>query len=109
MGSSNVPWDSWMYPGIERLIALGYIKSGYLGIRPWTRLECARMIEEAKQQIEDAGDQGGEAVRAYNDLAGELSFGTSRLDGAANLGASLHSVFAWPPPNSRNPPPAGLS
>jgi hypothetical protein len=94
MGSSAVPLDSWMYPAIERLIALGYIKSGYLGIRPWTRLECARMLEEAKQQIEDAGDQGGEAVRTYNDLAGELSFETGRLDGAANLGASLDSVYA---------------
>jgi membrane-associated phospholipid phosphatase len=94
MGSSAVPLDSWMYPAIERLIALGYIKSGYLGIRPWTRMECARMLEEAKQQIEDAGDQGGEAVRTYNDLAGELSFETGRLDGAANLGASLDSVYA---------------
>src|SRR2546430_9414598 len=52
------------------------------------------MLEEAKQQIEGAGDQGGEAVRAYNDLAVELSFETGRLDGAANLGASLDSVYA---------------
>src|SRR3954468_6660930 len=83
MGSSNVPLDSWMYPAIERLIALGYIKSGYLGIRPWTRLECARMLEEAKQQIEDAGDQGGEAVRTYNDLAGGMAFGNGPVDVAA--------------------------
>ena len=94
MGSPAVPLDSWMYPAIERLIALGYIKSGYLGIRPWTRLECARMIEEAQQQIEDAGDQGGEAVRIYHDLADELSFETGRLNGAANVGMSLDSVYA---------------
>jgi membrane-associated phospholipid phosphatase len=94
MGSSNVPLDSWIYPAIERLITLGYIKSGYLGVRPWTRLECARMIEEAQQQIEDAGDQGGEAVRIYNALAGELSSETGRLNGAANVGMSLDSVYA---------------
>ncbi len=94
MGSPNVPLDSWMYPAIERLIALGYIKSGYLGIRPWTRLECARLLEEAQQQIEDAGDQGGQAVRIYNDLADELSVETGRLDGAANVGMSLDSVYA---------------
>jgi membrane-associated phospholipid phosphatase len=94
MGSPNVPLDSWMYPAIERLVALGYIKSGYLGIRPWTRLEYARMLEEAQQQIEDAGDQGGEAVRIYNDLANELSFETGRLNGAANVGMSLDSVYA---------------
>ena len=94
MGSPAVPLDSWMYPAIERLIALGYIKSGYLGIRPWTRLECARLLEEAQQQIEDAGDQGGEAVRIYNDLARELSFETGRLNGAANVGMTLDSVYA---------------
>jgi membrane-associated phospholipid phosphatase len=94
MGSPAVPLDSWMYPAIERLIALGYIKSGYLGIRPWTRLECARLLEEAQQQIEDAGDQGGEAVRIYNDLARELSIETGRLNGAANVGMTLDSVYA---------------
>lgn len=94
MGSADVPLDSWIYPAMERLIALGYIKSGYLGIRPWTRLECARLLEEAQQQIEDAGDQGGEAVRTYNALAGELSFETDRLNGAANVGMNLDSVYA---------------
>jgi membrane-associated phospholipid phosphatase len=94
MGSPTVPLDSWMYPAMERLIALGYIKSGYLGIRPWTRMECARLLEEAQQQIEDAGDQGGGAVRIYNDLAGELSFETGRLNGAENVGMSLDSVYA---------------
>ena len=94
MGSPAVPLDSWIYPALQRLIALGYVKSGYLGIRPWTRLECARMLEEAQQQIEDAGDQGGEAVRIYNDLADELSFETRRLDGATNVGMSVDSVYA---------------
>src|SRR3954470_1342443 len=94
MGSPAVPLDSWIYPALERLIALGYIKSGYLGIRPWTRLECARMLEEAQQAIEDVGDQGGEAVRIYNDLAGGLSPETGRVDGAANVGMSLDSVYA---------------
>jgi len=93
MGSPAVPLDSWIYPAMQRLISLGYIKSGYLGIRPWTRLECARMLEEAQQQIEDAGDQGGEAFRIYNDLEEELSFETGRLNGAANLGMSLDSVY----------------
>ena len=94
MGSPTVPLDSWIYPAIERLIALGYINSGYLGIRPWTRLECARMLEEAQQRIEDAGEQSGDGVRIYNDLADELSFETGRLDGAANVGMSLDSVYA---------------
>ncbi len=94
MGSPYVPLDSWVYPALERLIALGYIKSGFLGIRPWTRMECARMLEEAGQAIADQDDMSSVATRIYSDLAQEFSPETGRLNGAANLGASLDSVYA---------------
>ena len=38
MASPYVPIDSWIYPLLERLIALGYMQSNMLGMRPWTRL-----------------------------------------------------------------------
>src|SRR6266446_741626 len=44
MGSPYVPLDSWVYPVLDRLIALGYIHTAILGLRPWTRLECARLV-----------------------------------------------------------------
>jgi membrane-associated phospholipid phosphatase len=94
MGSPYVPLDSWAYPALERLAALGYIKTAYLGIRPWTRLECARMLDEAQQKIADEDDQSGEAARIYSELANEFSSETGRLNGAANVGASLDSVYA---------------
>ncbi len=47
MGSPYVPLDSWIYPALERLAAMGYMKTAMLGIRPWTRLECARLVSEA--------------------------------------------------------------
>lgn len=93
MGSPYVPLDSWVYPALERLIALGYIKSGYLGIRPWTRMECARMLEEAEQNIADEDESSATASGIYRDLAREFSMENSRLEGAANLGASLDSVY----------------
>jgi membrane-associated phospholipid phosphatase len=93
MGSASVPLDSWIYPALERLVALGYIKTAYLGIRPWTRIECARMLEEAEQRIGDEDEQGGEAPRIYSELSKELSDETNRLNGAANAGASLDSVY----------------
>lgn len=93
MGSSYVPLDSWVYPALERLIALGSIKSGYLGIRPWTRMECARMLEETEQKIADEDDTSEMAPRIYRDLEKEFSAETARLNGAANLGASLDSVY----------------
>ena len=94
MGSPYVPLDSWIYAALERLAAMGYIKSAYLGIRPWTRLECARMLDEAQQNIADEDDQSGEAARIYTELAKEFSAETGRLNGAANVGASLDSVYA---------------
>ena len=47
-GSVYVPLDSWIYPAFERLIAWGYIDSAYLGLRPWTRLSCVRMLARAE-------------------------------------------------------------
>src|SRR5579864_6973849 len=94
MGSPYVQLDSWIYPALERLAAMGYIKTAYLGIRPWTRLECARMLDEAQQNIADEDDQSGEAARIYSELAKEFLPETGRLNGAANVGASLDSVYA---------------
>ncbi len=47
-GSPYVPLDSWVYPTLDRLAALGVIHNEFLGMRPWTRLECARLVEEAE-------------------------------------------------------------
>src|SRR6266851_4119492 len=41
-GSPYVPLDSWIYPALDRLAGLGLIDSGFTGLRPWTRRECAR-------------------------------------------------------------------
>jgi hypothetical protein len=94
MGSSYVPLDSWIYPALERLIALGYIKSGYLGIRPWTRMACARLLEEAEQKIADEDDHSEEGARIYGELAKEFAEEDSRLNGAANIGAKVDSIYA---------------
>lgn len=46
-GTTYVPIDSWVYPALDRMAALGYIKTAVTGLRPWTRQECARLVEEA--------------------------------------------------------------
>src|SRR5262249_40005191 len=53
VGSPFVPLDSWVYPALDRLAALGYIKTQFLGLRPWTRAECLRQIEEAEYFAQD--------------------------------------------------------
>lgn len=92
MASPYVPLDSWVYPALERLIALGYVQSNVLGMRPWTRMTCARMLEDAADKFPEGGDEG-EAGKIYAALTAEFSTETSRLDGAANIGARVESVY----------------
>ena len=53
MASPYVPLDMWVYPAMERLIALGYVDSAVLGQRPWTRMELARLLEEPETKLQD--------------------------------------------------------
>lgn len=50
--SSYVPLDSWIYPAIIRLHALGYVDTAFLGLRPWTRRSIAHMLERSAEQIQ---------------------------------------------------------
>ena len=50
-GSAYVPLESWVYPVIDRLSALGLIHSNFDSERPFTRLECARIASEAADNI----------------------------------------------------------
>jgi membrane-associated phospholipid phosphatase len=94
MGSPYVPLDSWVYPAMERLVAQGYIQSGHLGMRPWTRMECARLLEEAGEKVQnDSSEDGNIPQKIYADLAREFNDENARLSGAANLGASVDSIY----------------
>ena len=70
-GSTYVPLDSWIYPEVERLIALGYIDTAYLGLRPWTRLSIVRMLQRAEGRFE-AERVSAEARSIYDALRKEF-------------------------------------
>jgi hypothetical protein len=94
MGSPFEPMDSWVYPAMERLIALGYIRSADLGMRPWTRMECARLLKEADGRLQsDSEVENVEAQKVYSGLATEFADETGRLGGKSNLGVNLDSVY----------------
>ncbi len=93
MASPYVPLDSWIYPALERLIALGDIHDAFLGIRPWTRMECARLVEEAGEELSSDESADDEAARIYQALSSEFARENARLDGARNLGASIESIY----------------
>ncbi len=93
MGSPWVPLDSWVYPAMERLIALGYIDSGFLGMRPWSRMECARLLEKEASQALEAGVENGDAPKLYAALHREFKDEIPRLEGATNLEASVDTIY----------------
>jgi membrane-associated phospholipid phosphatase len=91
MGSPYVPLDSWIYPAFDRLVALGYVDSVISGIRPWTRMECARLLEEAGERISPHGD--GADLPLYDSLTAELKSETEALEGGRNLSLGVDSIY----------------
>src|SRR5207249_9649198 len=71
-GSPYVPLDSWIYPALDRLAAMGLIDSGFAGIKPWTRNECVRLLQEASEMVVGEGRGGPEAEKMYRLLETEF-------------------------------------
>jgi membrane-associated phospholipid phosphatase len=92
-GSPYVPLDSWVYPIFDRLVALGHITTGMLGQRPWTRLECARLLGEATDTIETHSVVSAEASRLLDALREEFTTDEGLLEGGENRGVRLESVY----------------
>lgn len=80
-GSPYVELDSWIYPAIERLAALGFIHSQFLDMRPWTRIECARMLQEAEEQMDAGGSVPAQADQIYASLEEEFRPEIDALNG----------------------------
>jgi membrane-associated phospholipid phosphatase len=94
MGSTYVALDSWVYPALDRLAALGYIHSAFAGLRPWTRMECARLLDEAGVRMQsEPAQRSSEAFRLYQSLQAEFLVESRRIDGESNLSAELESVY----------------
>lgn len=93
MGSPYVPLDSWVYAAFDRLSAMGYVHTAFAGMRPWTRLECARLLQESNDLIAGDEDRAPEAVKLQRALGEELGRETILLDGGRNYGAGLDSVY----------------
>jgi hypothetical protein len=93
MGSPYVPMDSWIYSAFERLAAMGYVNSGMSGMRPWTRLECARLLNESENnRIED--DSSSEAAKMYVELSKEFAGELLEMSAGENRVAKVESAYA---------------
>lgn len=88
-GSSYVPLESWVYGALDRLASFGLIPSQISGLRPWTRDECRRQMQEAEANLQSAPDAG------YADQAAGLLASLGRELGSETppSGLVLESVY----------------
>ncbi len=93
-GSPYLPLDSWVYPALDRLMALGVIDSGFADMRPWTRSECARLLSEAAEKIDEEGAGGAEGGKIYSFLETEFREEIEGAQGEGKFRARVESVYA---------------
>jgi membrane-associated phospholipid phosphatase len=92
-GTPYVPLDSWVYPMLDRLAALGVIRNEFLGMRPWTRLECARLVEEAEDETAAGSLEAAVPSRSMQMLESEFAREKEVLAGSSNRAVKLESVY----------------
>jgi hypothetical protein len=91
-GSAYVPLDYWIYPALDRLHALGYVDTAFLGLRPWTRTSIAHMLELSADRIE-SDTNNDEARSIYAALVREFKPDIDRSIGDAPPRAELESIY----------------
>jgi hypothetical protein len=92
-GSVYVPLDSWVYAAFDRLAGLGSVNKQFVGLRPWTRIQCAQLVLDADASLSDADVKSPEAAALYDALSQEFSAETSRLNGDVTRQARVESVY----------------
>lgn len=96
LDSPYIPVDSWVYPALWRLYALGYIDTIYLGMRPYTRASIEPMLQQAATHIEDenTGPAADEAQGIYESLQHELHFDSHSPCGSHKADTRVESVYS---------------
>jgi Capsule assembly protein Wzi len=70
MSSTYIPLDSWIYPAVMRLYGMGFVDTVFLGMRPWTRLSVAHMLEQSSDRITDSTND--QAIDIFTALERDL-------------------------------------
>ena len=91
-GSTYVPMDSWIYPALDRLHSLGYLDSAFLGIRPWTRLSIAHMLEMSADRI-DTDTNDDQAKEIYLAVLREVQPDIDNATELTHPSGELDSVY----------------
>jgi len=91
--SVNVPLDSWIYPAMERLIGGAYIDTAFLGLRPWPRMSCAKMLMEMDSKVEYHTDIPPEILKLKKALDAEFAPEIATWEGRPTESIELDSVY----------------
>lgn len=62
LGSTYIPVDSPIYPLALRLYSLGYIKTSFISMRPWTRRSLLHALDESSADIVAGGDEQAQLI-----------------------------------------------
>lgn len=98
MASTYVPIESWVYPAFERLAAEGYLPAAFFSLRPWTRMDCARLVDEAEDQVDEdeariaAKPAASDVPELLASLKKEFAVELARRAGARKVEFRLESV-----------------
>jgi hypothetical protein len=91
MASAYMPVDSWVYPAFELLASKGLVQSAFFNMRPWTRLTCARLVDEAEDLAVDRTPDNDTLI-TINALKKEFAAELARRTGRRNVEALLESA-----------------
>jgi hypothetical protein len=95
--SPYVPLDSWVYVVFDRLAGLGYAPSAFASVRPWTRMECARLMGEVGELLAGGEDHQSDAGRLYaalqTEFAAEQAAEQERWAGSGTSGVRVESIY----------------
>lgn len=83
--------DSWVYPALDRLHALGYVDTAFMGLRPWTRMSIEHMLIESSDAIYDHPEDET-ALEIFLALRKELLPEEAQLSGQSRSSARVESV-----------------
>jgi hypothetical protein len=94
IGAVYVPLDSWVYPAFDRLAGLGLINKQFAGLRPWTRLQCAELVQDADENLFNSEGRNDAAQALYDALQDEFRPEFDLLSGSSVRQSRVESFYS---------------
>jgi Capsule assembly protein Wzi len=92
VASTYVPIESWVYPAFDRLAAEGFLPDAIVGLRPWTRLACARLLQEAEGRVIKDEKWSPDTAALLRSLEEEFAVERQQMNGGREVEFRLESV-----------------